>query len=561
MRTLLKSILAQNSLSILLKYNISACLLIFILLELWRPCYFLTDDNLSGTFPALTEMGRHLKNGQSPFVSDYLFGGHYDWSRDVGCLLWHPFFLGPALLADTPARFWMLDVIALLFLLLTTVGFTILAHTLRSEFSLKLADVWLIFYTMSYVFSMYILMIGPSWINFLGNQSALPWLTLGILDRKITRGVALVTLITIHQFVGSYAAMTLSNTILLTFFALGMAACRRSPRPFFIWYAGTLLGLLLIAPFLFHVLDGFAHSFRAGGLYAESASEYAVPAVIFPYSFFCGTWTEPLAIMMGDASLSSLMFPYVPTLAACAAAGCLLPALFSSPHWRPMEILCLGLAGLTVLLIIRPHGIAVAMQHIPILKSMRWPFREILQFLFFIHLFFILRSPFTARLSSRLLPTCGLALFLLPLPFIRPPTFNLLPIDREAAFSGKADLFWKRVKLNLKPTDEIATVIDLRFEQSHLSDIPYSYLGTANFPALYRIPCISGYSPTSPVDQLPLKIRPFFWFGAYDTRKLDTILQKRPNLKVLILKGVHPLKIILYSKGRPEIDLSPYLPQ
>jgi hypothetical protein len=559
-RTFLKSILAQNTLPTLLKYNVGACIIIFILLEIWRPHYFLTDDNLSQFFPILTEMGRHLKNGQSPFVSDYLFGGHYDWSRDPMCLLWHPFFLGPALLADTSAHLWMLDVIALLYLLLITVGFTVLAHTLRSEFKLQLSDIWLIFYTMSYVFSMYILMIGPSWINFLGNQSALPWLTLGIMDRKITRGVILVTLITVHQFVGSFAGMTLSNTILLTIFALGMAVCRRSPRPFFIWCAGNLLGLLLIAPFLLHVLDGFAHTVRLGGVSAGTDLEYAVPVSIFPQSFFLGNWTELLAALEGDKSLTSLTFPYVSSLLACAAAWCLVPALLASFQWRPIEILCLGMIGLTMLLVIRPPAIAEAIQHLPFLKSMRWPFREGMQFLFFIHLFIIIRPQMTGQLQ-RLIPLYSLILFVLPLPFIRPPTLNPLAQDRLGTLSDKGDQFWNQVKLILKPTDEIATVIDSRLWRVSALDIPYTYLGTANFPALYRIACISGYSTTSPIDRLPLKTLPSYWFGAFDATQLNTILQERPNLKILIIKHVRPLKIVLYSKDAPEIDLTPYLPR
>lgn len=560
-RTFLKSILAQNTLPTLLKYNVSGFIIIFILLEIWRPYYFLTDDNLSGGLPVLTEMGRHLKNGKSPFITEYLFGGHYDWTRDTGYLCWHPFYLGPALLSDTCARFWMLDVIALLYLLLTTVGFTLLAYRLRSDFNLKLPDVWLIFYTMSYVFSMYILTVGPSWICFLGNQSALPWLTLGILDRKIIRGVALVTLITIHQLVGSYAGMTFSNTILLTLFALGMAACRRSPRPFFIWGAGTLLGLLLLAPFLLQLLDGFAHAARLGGFTPKVSTEFNAPASIIPFSFFLGNWTEPLTKLEGDPALASLTFPYVISLFPCAAAWCLLSALFVSRHWRPMEILCLSMAGIILLFIIRPDALAAVMQHVPILKSLRWPFREILQFLFFIHLFLILRPPLQAPRLRWLIPSFSLAVFLLPLPFIRTPTFNLLAADRKATLSGKADLFWSRVKPLLKPTDQIATVIEWRLWRAYLSNIPFSYLGTADFPALYQVHCISGYSTTAPIDQLPLKTSPSFPFGAFDPTQVDAILHERPDLKLIIIQRMYPMKIILFSKGHPDVDLTPYLPQ
>ena len=217
MRALFRTVLTQNRLAVLLAYNVAGCLIIFGLLELWRPCYFLTDDNLCDGFPFLTEMGRHLRNGEFPFISDYLFGGHYDWSRDVGCLSWHPFYLIPVLLADTWAKYWIMEAIALPYLLMTTIGFTFLAYQLRNEFKLTICDGWLILYTLSFVFSMYTMMVGASWLCFLGNQSALPWLTIGIMDRKLTRGVFIVILVTIHQFVSSYAGMTLSTTLLLTF--------------------------------------------------------------------------------------------------------------------------------------------------------------------------------------------------------------------------------------------------------------------------------------------------------------------------------------------------------
>jgi hypothetical protein len=338
-----------------------------------------------------------------------------------------------------------------------------------------------------------------------------------------------------------------------------MAVCRRSPRPFFIWCAGTLLGLLLISPLLLHVLEGFAHAARIRGLSSEDSSVFAVPASVFPFSFFFGNWTEPLANAMGDTSL--MTYPYISTLSACAAAWCLVPALHSSSRWRPMDILCLGMAGLTMLLIIRPDGIAVAIEHLPLLKSMRWPFREILQFLFFIHLFIILRPPLRLAQLRWIIPLYSLALFLLPLPFIHSPTLSLRANDRLATLSGKADHFWNQVKLLFKPTDEIATIIDQRLWQTNACDIPYTYLGTANFPALYQIRCVSGYSPTSPADQLPLKTKPYYWFGAFDAGQLDTVLQERPNLQIIVIESASPLKIVLYSKDGTKIDLTSYLPQ
>ncbi len=560
-RALLKTLLAQNSLPTLLKITTSCCVVIFLLLELWRPRYFLSDDNLSGGYPFLTEMGRRMQHGQSPFLSDYLFGGNYDWSRDIGCLCWHPFYLLPALLADTWAKTWMMDVIAFPYFLLTTVGFTILAHELRKEYKLTICDGWLVLYTMSFVFSMYIITVGSSWLCFLGNQSALPWLTLGIMDRKVTRGVIIVAVVTIHQFVSSYAGMTLSNTLFLTLFAIGIARCRRSPQAFFIWFAGNAVGYLLIAPFLLRVLDGFGHSIRLRGLTHDLSSVFAVTPTTFAFSFFLGNWTEPLVKALGDPTLASLNFPYLSSLLPCAAAWCLVPALSGPAKWQPVEKLCLALAAFIMVLVIRPDYINQIIQYIPLLKSMRWPFREILQFLFFIHLFLILRPPLPNVAVRRLVLGYSLAMFFLPLPFIRVPSLNSLTIDRQAVLSGDGERYWNQVRALLKPGDQIGTIIDRNVLRAHAAVIPYTYLGMANFPALYRIHCISGYSNTSPTDQLPLTTPPEFWFGAFSPAQVDTILHERPDLRLIVLEGVSPLRISLHTQGQPTIDLTPYLPR
>lgn len=543
----------------LLAATLGGCVAIFLLLELWRPCYFLTDDNLSSLLPMFTEMGRHLRAGQSPFVSHYLFGGNYDLSRDVGVLYWHPFYLLPAMLADTPLRFWILDAVALLFLLLATAGFTILARTLRDEYAPALRDIYLVFYTLSFVFSTYILMTAPSWVNFLGNLSALPWLTLGILDRKVTRGTLLVAIFTIHQLVGAYAQLTLSNVLCLTLFSAGVAICRGSPRPFFNWMAGNLIGLLVLAPFMLHILDGFAMAHRIQGLSLKERSEYFIPVVTFPFSFFLGNWTEPIVRLLGDPSFERLKFPYPSVLLACAASWCVVPAFFAAKRWRPMEIICFGMAILLAIFIMRPPAITAAMYHIPFLKSMRWPFRESMQFLFFVHLFIILRPVERYLRWQPAIVLASLAAFALPLPWVRPPTFNALALDRQLVLSGTAERFWDTVKNQLRPGDEIATIIDWDYWQKNSLDIPYSALGTANFSAFLKVVCVSGYSTTIPLDQYPIKTIPHYWFGAFRPDQVDELLAEKPNLRLVRIKNTHPLTITMSRGDGPEIDLTPYL--
>jgi len=549
----------RSNLRALLAWTVGGCILIFLLLQLWRPCYFLTDDNLSGNFPVYTEMGREMKTGHSPFVSEYIFGGNYNYLRDLGATQWHPFILLPALLADTPARFWIVDVAALLFLLLTTVGFTILAYSLREELSLKIPDTYLVFYTLSFVFSTYILTVGPSWMNFLASQSALPWLALGILNRKVTWATILVALATMHELLVAYAPLTVSGGICLTLFAFGVARWRRSVQPFFCWCMGNILALLILSPLLVSILDGFGHSLRILALPLSELSAFSIPAVTFPFSFFMGNWSEPVAIWHGDKGLDTLTFPYVTSIMACAAAWCLVPALLVPAPLKPLEKACMVLAGILFVFIIRPEWMAVTMQHLPFFRSMRWPFREGMLFLFFIHLFLILRFPDKVPRWQPAIAIFSLMMFVLPLPFIRVPTLNALFLDRQLLFSGQAERYWAGVKTQLKPTDEIAAVIDWPSWKAESKDIPYTLLGTANFPAFFQVRCVTGYSPTAPTDQMPLKTYPGLWFGAFRADQVDRVLAEKPDLKLLRVESTHPLKITMSDGAGPEIDLSPYL--
>lgn len=550
----------RSNLATLLKGTLGASVLVFILLEIWRPYYFLTDDNLSGYFPVVTEVGRHLKAGQSPFYYDYLFGGHYNGLRDIEYFAWHPFALVLSLLVDTGGRFWIVDIQAMLFLLITVTGFTILAHRLREEFSLPIPDRYLVFYTLSFVFSTYILTIGPSWIGFLVNQGCLPWLMLGILDRNLRRGTFLVAIFTVYEVFGGLSGLFVSGNLCLSVVALVVALCRRSIQPLFIWGAGSVIAVLMLTPFWLHILDGFAHSRRIHGMTLEQLSAFSIPPATFVSSFLLGNWSEPLARWYGDSSLCTLTFPYLSTILACPAAWCLLPALVGGGSWRYFDKLCLGLALVLVWLIIRPYGLAVVMYQLPILKSMRWPFREGLLFLFFIHLLLILRFPEKPLRWQTATAVFSLLMFLLPLPFIRPPSLNPLALDRQLLFSGRADAFWAKVKSTLQPTDEIATVIDVAYWNKNREHIPYTLLGTANFPSYFQVRCISGYSSTAPQDQVPLKTIPEYWFGAFSEAQVGAILAERPDLKLIRIVSTHPLKIMMSTGNGPPVDLSADLP-
>ena len=535
---------------------------LFTILEVWRPCYFLTDDNLSVGLPFLTEMGRNLKSGESPFFSFYLFGGHYDWARDVMYFNWTPLNFLVSLLADTPGRFWMLDLIAFPNFLLAAAGFLLLATTVKNELQIKISDGRLMFYTLSFVFSTFILTCGAGWINYLTNQAVLPWLALGLWQKEIRGSLGLLILFSLHQALGGQLAATISNGLVLTIFSILTCCYRRNWQSLILWTTANLITLAVISPLLTPSLDGFFHSQRGGGLSVQELTKFAMPAELFPISFLLGNFFEMIAYFAHLQDASLFFFPRMPTLMAFAAAWCIFPPLVNGARWTLLQVGCVGIICLLIILIIRPIEITAAMSHVPILRSMRWPFREILQLLFFLHLFLVLRPAAGSIGFQNRLACVSLTFFALPLFFTRPLTLNALSRDRSALFSGKADRFWSLVKKQLRPGDQIATIMDpdLWYQPRSFNKLPYSLAGTADFPAYFRVHCISGYSQTPPVDQLPITIRPYYLFGAYAPDQVAALTQGHPEIRIITVKSIDPLALELSAPaGGPPIDLTPLL--
>jgi len=527
---------------------------IFVLLEVWRPCFFLTDDNLSGGLPVLTEMGHHLVRGESPFVTDWLFGGHYPMLEDPVFFLWHPFYLAAALLAVTPVHFWILEVVAFAFLMLATSGFLCLGAYVRRQQVLPLSDGWLLFYALSYTYTFMAVTTGSSWLSFLGNHSAMPWLALGILQTSWRRGLALVTGFSIHHLLGGHFAPFISITLFLSLFTLGVAWWRRSWVPLISWGVGNVLTLLIVLPLLLPAFHGFAGSDRGQGLTLDMINHDSIPLIVAPASYFLGTsfW------MVRHAPD---MHVYAAALAACAAAWCIIPAFAGRFPWHFLELLCLGLMAGIIVLVIRPEIVTRIMMHVPLLRSLRWPFRELLVFHFFLHLFLVLRRPAWSNRVRWAWAGWSAAVFVLPMLAYAPPSLNPLKQERQLLFSGQLDAFWAQVREHLKADDRIAVIIPPDIYEAAFERVCYGLLGSHNFCCLFHVINASGYSPTAPEQLLYVKTRPAYYFGAFGPWQIDALWNERPGLKLMVLKSLHPIRIVLRAQGQPDIDLTPYVPK
>ena len=546
---------SNTSLGALLRRNLLCSALVFLALELWRPLFFLTDDNLDGGYPFFMEVGHRLLHGQSPFISDHLFGGHYNMAHDMTFFVWHPLYLLVSLLADTPLHLGIIDIDAFLLFMIATAGFVCLADHLRREEGVRISDGWLTFFTLSFVYSMIAIATAASWMNFAGNQSALPWLALGLLQRKALRSFLLIALFSVHQILGGNPAPTVSTTIFLSLFAAGLAIQRRSWQPALCWGAGTLAAIIVVLPLLIPLMMGFSESLRSRGVPVDDMQAYGIPAMSFPVSIFLGMalwWTHP--------ELPPAHETYFLALGSSAAIWCIIPALAGRGGWKPLDLLVLGMIAIAGFLVCRPAFVIQIMAHLPVLKSMRWPFRELLQFQFFVHLFLLLRRPGYSPLTRWRLAVFSTAIFVLPaVTYSLPPTFNSMNWDRRLILSGKYQDYWAHVHALLKPTDRVAVLISRPLFDSDRFDIPYSLLGTYNYASIDGIINTSGYSSTTPLGQLYTRVG-YYPFGAYIPEQRNDLLRDHPDVKFITLESLQPVKITLSSGTGPTIDLTPFIP-
>ncbi len=546
----------QTSWRVLLRNTLLLSALIFGALEVWRPYFFLTDDNLDGDFPFFIEMGKNLLSGHSPFVSHHLFGGSYDYLRDPANFKWHPLYLLVSLLAGTPFHNTIIDVDAFVMLMLSSAGFVTLAIYLRREQIVRLSDGWIMFYALSYTYTMIALTTGASWLSFLGDQSALPWLALGILQNKWRCGIGLVALFSVHQVLGGHLAPTVSNSIFVSLFALGISIGMRSLQPLGNWLIGYLVAVVVISPLLVPMMSGFSASMRSQGVTLEDMQANNIPALEFPMSLFSG-----MALWLGNPSHHPNV-TYTLALGASAAVWCLVPAFMSRANWSGLEIVTLVMAFIGAVLICRPLWVSEIMMQLPLVRSMRWPFRELLQFQFFMHLFLLIRPPGLTEPLRRYSAFFGTALFVIPLLlYSPPPTFNPMNWDRELIVTGGVDRYWAQVRPLLKPTDRIAMLIPIELYTDDRFEEPYTLLGTYNYAILAGVVNAWGYSPTVPRDQTYTKTYAYYPFGAYAPDQKKALMEERPDLKFITLESLRPLKITLSSRDGPTIDLTPFVPK
>jgi hypothetical protein len=553
-------------------------IVIIVLLELWRPLVFLTDDNLTAVLPLIMEVGRRLVSGDSPFINEYLFSS-YNLQYDPSYLwMWNPLILLLALLANTGAYLWIVDLFCIINLLLCGLFFSCLLVKLREQQSLPLSEAQIILLSLSYTFSGYALVVGASWLIFLANQASLPIVMMGLIHKQARKGIFLVAGGVFYGFMVGHLSPFLFSALFLTVFIIMWSISEKSFQTIFRWFLGCCLALLIASPLLWPALQGFFSSSRQAPLSLTQTSLFAVPPILFIFSLFGGYMGAMTCAVLGwgqvfmvhafpSCAASFLFFPAVNLKKLFSKRTAEIESKISSQEntlpngQKSLERSAAIVALLIVLFVARPYWLGVVLSYLPLFRSLRWPFREIFNFLFFFHFWLALRSRMFTPKSFRWSACLGSLFFLTPLLTVAPFSFSPMETDRKLLFSGEAYRYWDEIKQQLKPGDQIVPVVDPKLMTTgSIYEIPYTLIGAYNYPALFRVQSITGYTAPGLSKSRPQNEQPYLWPGLYSPDVAQPMLRKYPNLKAIELVSLRPLKIqLVTATSRKTLTLPPSL--
>ncbi|MFZ4696186.1 MAG: hypothetical protein ACOYMV_13770, partial [Verrucomicrobiia bacterium] len=307
---------------------------------------------------------------------------------------------------------------------------------------------------------------------------------------------------------------------------------------------------LVISPFLVLSVVGFMGSSRADGLSLQDASVMSVPYDIQIVSWFLGAFSRWTPLDFHISSVFALPEDHLRAFGCCAAAWLLLPVTWHVRRWRGVEFLFGALLGFSLLLVARPHWLGEGFHHLPFLRSIRWPFKEMFIVQFFLHLLIAVGFPPLARWKSVSFGALGGVILCGSLIPMGPPSFNPMGFDRSLIFSGEAASFWKRVGVHIDPKEGYVPVASPDLVSKLGQDFPHSLLGSFNYGALFGVRSQTGYSPTQVKDTGRIPFPPYHWGGIYSPEDQDRLRRTVPHSAILRVVSVSPLKVEVEKEGR-----------
>lgn len=519
-------------------WSLLASFALFCALQVWRPFYFLGDDNLSGAFPAWVAFGKQLWSGRSPFFLPYIFGG-FDMLHDPGGLgAFNPWLILVSPLALTSARIAMIDALAAIYLFICAFAFAHLMLMLRAtnRADATLSDRRIAFLAVSYTFSLWLILTGPNWITFLGNQSALPVLFLGLLHPSRRAGIVLVACGVLQSLVAGHLNSFILTLVSVSAWLVVQWLQERDSRCALRWIGGGLVALCATAIPLYLAARGFGTTARSGSLAVESSSLLAIPAPLLAASWFFG----PFAALGGTFGLFFNTQGISSAIACCLASWCV---WHSRSSGGSLGRSCLLTALLVALFVVRPPWLASLLSQIPLLRSTRIPFREVFLLVFFLHLWIAMRPVTAHRIWRRFSYALGVLFFLFSLVPFRPPVFTPFPLDRRLLFSGAYEPTWQRVRELMPPESAFVPVLAVDVPTAKTPQVPWLLLGAYNYPAFVEVPSKSGYVIKGMEGMTLHGIAARGPMGTFRERDIPALHRADPNLKFLVLTNVRPLRI------------------
>ncbi|MFQ3671059.1 MAG: hypothetical protein SNJ84_06340 [Verrucomicrobiia bacterium] len=505
-----------------------AALGIAVLLQLWRPCYFLTDDSLRLAWPVLVEQGHARKAGLDPNESQFLFGGGYRLDQDAMFTPnRHPLMAGLSWLAGTRAELLMVEVWCSLHAMVAAAGFAWMAGVFRARTwqggaALAEAGPWLSGWLgLSYAFNGYTLYLGASGFWYWANVAALPWMVGALWDPNRWRGAVILAAGAWHMAIGGYPGCTVYAGLLVGALMGVRWVTGNGERVGLVgWWLGAGVTAAGAAwPWLGSVVLALPESVRGGAIPVEAASEKAMPVVVLVGSWFLSSLSAPLGTFETFGKVA-----YAYGLAASPMAWFVWCALRGRRGWNGWDGVWLGLAGLVALLIARPAWLAGLLSDVPILGSLRWPYKEVFLFLFLVH-GWMLRGSRMAQDRMVLVVAVGWIFFLFPLVAFGPPTLNEAAEDRAWLRSGRAEAWGERLREAVADTRGLVPALPdwaLEDVETYLS-VPALPLGSHNYPAYFRVRSASGYSATLPRELFYREPRPFNVYGVFRERDAERL--------------------------------------
>lgn len=521
------------------RLTIGMAFLLTLLLQLWRFPFFLTDDTLSGWMPLMVESFRKLYHGGNPLISDSLFCGSFNLMGDpTSTCLFSPWAWMFSWLALTPYYWLLADVVSTLDVVTNAAVFAWAGLRLRTLLQLEISNRMMVALALSYAFSPFVFVVAPSWICFVHPQAAYPALFVAMLHPSTRRGIGIAAAAFAYAILGGHLHPVVMLLLICGVATLAIAFARRSWRPIIVMAGGGVVALIAFVPALLPMLQGFAETKRSHGVSAEMAGALNVPTLNLVASWFLGSASAPFVT---GVSLHFSSHPYTTAIAFSLINIPLALILVRKRKWSPAEI-ALSIGVVVVgLCIVRPDWLGEIFVRLPLLKSLRWPFREIAALSFLTHLLFllVLRTDHSAdkgfRISWCLAGGCFAAVFL-----NRAPSFNDFDADRMLFRTGRVDQFWAELRSWHGSRPFVVAVGPPKLVIPNIRQlIPWTLLGAYNHPALFQTTSAAGYcAATNGAIHFPAHQVPYHWSGFFLPNNVPPIAEEHPDMLLMTLLDI-----------------------